>query len=93
MENITFHRGEKIKIIYKTWGINRYGEYKVHEMSDYIRNYFNNDDYYVTSDSKLGWYNFEIGNNRMWETELNRINKQYKVFLEDGYFIFGKVDD
>lgn len=63
----------------------------IENIGNYIRKYFNNDNYIIVQDSQKGWYNFKIGS-RKYDDSINQINENYKIYLKEGYWYFDLVE-
>lgn len=82
----------KIKNIYKTKEeVLNDMTLKTDKITNYIKKYFGNSDYYVGQDNEKGWYNFEIKSKR-YDSLIKIINDKYKVYLKDGYWYFDLVE-
>ena len=81
-----------MKEIYKCKQIWINGEPQMENIGDYIRTYFNNNNYIIVPNTDKGFYNFLIGSKK-YDSEISRINKEYKLVSEEGYWHFFKVKE
>ena len=78
--------------IYKCKQIWINGEPQFENIGNYIRTYFNNDNYIIVPNTDKGFYNFLIGSKK-YDSEISRINKEYKLVSEEGCWHFFKVEE
>ena len=78
--------------IYKIKQICINGELQLENIGNYIRKYFDNNNYIVVPNTDKGFYNFLIGCKK-YDSIITQINKEYKLISEEGYWHFFKVDE
>ena len=79
-----------MKEIYKTKQIWLNGELQLENIGNYIREYFNNNNYIIVPNTDKGFYNFLIGCKKQ-DSKITQINKEYKLLSEEGYWHFFNI--
>ena len=79
-----------MKEIYKTKQIWLNGELQLENIGNYIREYFNNNNYIIVPNTDKGFYNFLIGSKK-YDSKIAQINKEYKLLSEEGYWHFFNI--
>jgi hypothetical protein len=64
-----------------------------YKIGDFVKKYFNNNDLIIVADAKKGFYNFKFGYKRKYVSNIEEINKKYKIYMKNGYWILKGSDE